>query len=80
MDQIEDLLDEPGDRLPLLTRGEAGALVALLGRLADRDDDQLQRAALELQARLGTRLAMPQARRPARGEAGGMRDVATGTG
>ncbi|MBT2472914.1 hypothetical protein J7E97_34965 [Streptomyces sp. ISL-66] len=59
LDDIEDLLDEPGDRLPLLTHGEAGALVALLGRLAARDDDQLKRAALTLQARLETRLPMP---------------------
>ncbi|MCY0931852.1 hypothetical protein OTB20_37895 [Streptomyces sp. H27-H1] len=58
LDEIEDLMDAPGDRLPLLTHGEAGALVALLGRLANRDDDQLQRAAVELQARLGTRLPM----------------------
>ncbi|MGW6690834.1 hypothetical protein [Streptomyces sp. NPDC054961] len=56
LDDIENLMDAPGDRLPLLTRGEAGAIVALLGRLAHRDDDQLQRAARELQARLGLRL------------------------
>jgi hypothetical protein len=56
LDDIDALMDEPGDRLPLLTRGEAGALVALLGKLASRDDDQLQRSALELQVRLGMRL------------------------
>ncbi|MET9463859.1 hypothetical protein ABZY44_03360 [Streptomyces sp. NPDC006544] len=58
-DDIEHLMDAPGDRLPLLTPGEAGAIVALLGRLAHRDDDQLRRAALELQTRLGLRLPTP---------------------
>lgn len=49
-------MDEPGAGLPLLTRGEADALVALLGRLANGADD-LKMAALELLARLGMRLS-----------------------
>ncbi|MFG2617781.1 hypothetical protein ACGFXC_09130 [Streptomyces sp. NPDC048507] len=56
LDEIDALMDEPGDRLPLLTRGEGAALVALLARLAARDDDQLQAFATDLQVRLGGRL------------------------
>ncbi|NXY93485.1 hypothetical protein HYE82_03490 [Streptomyces sp. BR123] len=44
------------ERLPLITRGEAEALIAVLGRLADGADDDLRYEALELQARLGMRL------------------------
>lgn len=50
------LMDEPGERLPLLTRGEALALVAVLGELAKNGDPALRYDALELQARLGMRL------------------------
>ncbi|GAA3267613.1 hypothetical protein [Streptomyces lavendulae] len=56
LDEIDAMMEEPGDRLPLLTRGEGAALVALLGRLVARDDDQLRQSALELQVRLGLRL------------------------
>lgn len=52
---FDDLMDLPGDRLPLLTRGEADALVLLLGRLDGADED-VQRAGLEMQARIGMRL------------------------
>jgi len=52
----EALMDEPGDRLPLLTPGEARALVAVLGELAKGGDSEASRDALELQARLGMRL------------------------
>lgn len=52
---LEDLMEQPGERLPLLTRGEADALVQLLGRL-DGADEHVQRAGLELQARIGMRL------------------------
>jgi hypothetical protein len=52
----EALMDEPGERLPLLTRGEAGALIAVLGELARGAEDALRCEALELQARLGMRL------------------------
>jgi hypothetical protein len=53
---FDDLMNRPGDRLPLLTRGEAGALIALLGHLADGADEDLRLAAGELQARVGMRL------------------------
>jgi hypothetical protein len=53
---FDDLLNAPGDRLPLLTHGEAGALIALLGHLADGADEDLRLAAGELQARIGMRL------------------------
>ncbi|MFD6113584.1 hypothetical protein ACFWG0_26225 [Streptomyces yangpuensis] len=53
---LDELMEQPGDRLPLLTRGEAGALIALLGHLADGADENLRRAAGELQARVGMRL------------------------
>lgn len=46
-------MDQPGERLPLLTRGEALALVALLGPLAETHDAALRYDALDLQARLG---------------------------
>ncbi|MFZ3496093.1 hypothetical protein ACODT5_23225 [Streptomyces sp. 5.8] len=49
-------MDRPGERLPLLTRGEAEALVALLGDLAEVTGEDLQMDALELQSRLGMRL------------------------
>lgn len=52
----EALMDQPGDRLPLLTRGEADTLIALLGQLAEGADDALRYDALELQSRLGMRL------------------------
>ncbi|MFI8499480.1 hypothetical protein ACIGFK_13425 [Streptomyces sp. NPDC085524] len=53
---FDDLMTQPGERLPLLTRGEAGALIALLGQLADGADENLRRAAGEIQARIGMRL------------------------
>ncbi|MFB8393629.1 hypothetical protein [Streptomyces yangpuensis] len=53
---LDELMEQPGDRLPLLTRGEAGALIALLGHLADGADEILRLAAGELQARVGMRL------------------------
>ncbi|MFF3620083.1 hypothetical protein [Streptomyces sp. NPDC002467] len=53
---FDDLMAQPGDRLPLLTRGEAGALIALLGQLADGADESLRLAAGEIQARIGMRL------------------------
>lgn len=53
---FDDLMTQPGDRLPLLTRGEAGALIALLGQLADGADENLRLAAGEIQARIGMRL------------------------
>jgi hypothetical protein len=55
---FDDLMNQPpGDRLPLLTRGEADALVRLLGQLGGADED-VQRAGLELQARLAKRLPL----------------------
>jgi hypothetical protein len=51
---LDEMLERPGIRLPLLTRGEADALVVLLGQLGD--DHPLQYVGLELQARLGMRL------------------------
>ncbi|MFE2324574.1 hypothetical protein ACFXD5_11765 [Streptomyces sp. NPDC059385] len=53
---FDDLMAQPGDRLPLLTRGEASALIALLGQLADGADENLRLAAGEIQARIGMRL------------------------
>ena len=53
---FDDLMAQPGDRLPLLTRGEASALIALLGQLADGAPESLRLAAGELQARVGMRL------------------------
>lgn len=53
---FDDLMTQPGERLPLLTRGEAGALIALLGQLADGADENLRLAAGEIQARIGMRL------------------------
>jgi hypothetical protein len=58
-DDIEAMLDEAGDRLPLLTRGEAGAVVALLGQLAESADEGLRRVALDVQVRIGMRLPSP---------------------
>lgn len=53
---FDDLMNRPGGRLPLLTRGEAGALISLLGHLSDGADEDLRLAASELQARIGMRL------------------------
>jgi hypothetical protein len=53
---FDDLMAQPGDRLPLLTRGEAYALIGLLDQLADGAADDLRLAAGELQARIGMRL------------------------
>ncbi|MEU9147286.1 hypothetical protein [Streptomyces sp. NPDC048349] len=52
---FDDLMNQPGDRLPLLTRGEAEALVRLLAQLDGADED-VQRAGLEMQARIAMRL------------------------
>ena len=53
---FDDLIAQPGERLPLLTRGEACALIGLLDQLADGATGDLRRAAGELQARVGMRL------------------------
>ncbi|MFD9516065.1 hypothetical protein [Streptomyces sp. NPDC059979] len=45
-------LAEPRERLPLLTRGEAGGLIDPLGRVAEAQFE-LRTAALELQATIG---------------------------
>ncbi|MFD9256912.1 hypothetical protein [Streptomyces sp. NPDC059538] len=52
---FNELMEQPDDRLPLLTRGEAGALIALLGQIAEMEG-ALRAAALELQATIGMRL------------------------
>ncbi|MGA5171338.1 MULTISPECIES: hypothetical protein [Streptomyces] len=60
MDDLDLLMDEPGDRLPLLTAGEARAVVALLGYL--QDGAELPDAAVwasELQGRLLRRIPTP---------------------
>lgn len=52
----DGLMQQPGDRLPLLTRGEAGAVMAVLGELANEAQGGLRAAALDLQALIGMRL------------------------
>jgi hypothetical protein len=57
VDDLDLMMDEPGDRLSLLTVGEARAAVALLGYL--RDGEQPSDAAVwagELQGRLLRRI------------------------
>ena len=60
MDDIDLLMDEPGERLPLLTAGEARAAVALLGcvRTGEQSPDSAVWAA-ELQERLLRRIPSP---------------------
>ncbi|WP_405959005.1 hypothetical protein OG239_01685 [Streptomyces sp. NBC_00868] len=52
---FDDLNTQPGVRLALLTRGEADALIAVVGQAAEAQSD-LRAAALELQATIGMRL------------------------
>ncbi|MGR4880636.1 hypothetical protein ACIPUC_14585 [Streptomyces sp. LARHCF249] len=49
-------MQQPGDRLPLLTRGEARAVMAVFGELADEAQGGLRVAALDLQTLIGMRL------------------------
>jgi hypothetical protein len=61
VDDLDLLMDEPGDRLPLLTAGEARAVVALLAYLqhdVERPPDAAVWAS-ELQGRLLRRIPTP---------------------
>lgn len=51
-------IDQPGERLPLLTRGEAEVLMAVLAQTAEAEVG-LRAVALELQSRNGMRLPAP---------------------
>jgi hypothetical protein len=57
---LDDLLDAPGDRIPLLTAGEAHVVLRLLSPLAEGADDGAE-AAEELIMRLARRLPEPPA-------------------
>jgi hypothetical protein len=57
---LDDLLDAPGDRMPLLTVGEAHAVLRLLRPLADGDGVEAD-AADELIVRLAQRVPAPPA-------------------
>ncbi|MET9321935.1 hypothetical protein ABZX75_17335 [Streptomyces sp. NPDC003038] len=60
MDDFDLMMDEPGERLPLLTAGEARAAVALLGYLRDGEAPPDTAAwAAELQGRLLRRIPSP---------------------
>ncbi|MGW7359449.1 hypothetical protein ACWGI0_23155 [Streptomyces sp. NPDC054802] len=55
---LYELIDMPGKREPLVTAGEAHAVVQLLELLADGDGEAAE-AAGELRVRLGMRLPSP---------------------
>lgn len=55
---LHDLLDAPGDRVPLLTAGEAHAVLRLLQPVADAGGEGAE-AADELIMRLARRLPEP---------------------
>ncbi|MGW0703834.1 hypothetical protein ACWD0A_31925 [Streptomyces sp. NPDC002867] len=57
---LNDLLDAPGDRMPLLTVGEAHAVLRLLRPLADGNEVEAD-AADELIVRLAQRVPAPPA-------------------
>ncbi|MEU0991246.1 hypothetical protein [Streptomyces sp. NPDC005953] len=54
MTDLDDLLAAPGPRLPLITYGEAQAVIHLLGRLNEATIDEVQIAA-ELRDHLARR-------------------------
>ncbi|MGW4028761.1 hypothetical protein ACWEFL_05455 [Streptomyces sp. NPDC004838] len=57
-DLLDVLIDQPGERLPILTAGEARAVVVLLGLLAQAGTDEGEVAA-ELRDRLASRTPGP---------------------
>jgi hypothetical protein len=58
---LDDLLDAPGDRMPLLTVGEAHAVLRLLRPLADGNGAEEADAADELIVQLAQRVPAPPA-------------------
>ncbi|MFJ4009436.1 hypothetical protein [Streptomyces sp. NPDC090026] len=52
VENLEALMDEPGDRLPLVTAGEARTVVALLAHVAG----PARELAEDLRIRIGLRL------------------------
>lgn len=53
---VWELLERPGDRVPLVTEGEARAAAELLRLLEEHEGAEVREAATELRRRLARRL------------------------
>lgn len=56
IDQLEALMDEPGERQPFVSAGELRAMLALLDLLDEKTQPQTYELAQELRVRVGRRL------------------------
>ncbi|MEU7553694.1 hypothetical protein AB0B01_15325 [Streptomyces sp. NPDC044571] len=59
-DEVLALLEAPGERLPLLSRGEAAALIALLGEVDLTSGSPVSMGLRELQVRIAARVGTPE--------------------
>jgi hypothetical protein len=56
VEELEALLEEPGERLPLVTAGEARAILGLLAFIDEETHPQAYELAQELRVMVGQRL------------------------